>query len=130
MWVIYKNILVVLCKQFHFVNAQTCHFYNKAHNRCVRITIKMLTCHLFYCNFFYFCVCFVGHTIGINMSMWCDMSVALRWYLYFFNIMKEPFHAFMMRWVVINGALLGLYIGLKKSFLVPLTFTWLFNWYL
>lgn len=26
-WVIHNNILVIICKHFHFGNAQTCHLY-------------------------------------------------------------------------------------------------------
>ena len=42
-----NSILVVLCYQFHFVNARVFYLWNKTQNICVKITIKIFACLFF-----------------------------------------------------------------------------------
>ena len=52
--------LVLPCEQSHFVNTQVYYLYNKAHKRCVKVTVKMFVCIIFTALLLVFVCAFVG----------------------------------------------------------------------
>ena len=81
-------MLVILCEQFHFVNAPTCQLYNKTHKRCVSIIMKILV-FLFFTVLFWRFLYSTG-AVGSVVKMFCKI---IHFYGYFFNIVKGFFCA-------------------------------------